>query len=303
MRQPRVFNHGLTAARFHLILAGAALALVPPCAASDNAVEAAAMFALNSNAPRRFHSAAHLSGTPDAGVDETELTEGEQFNFLRNVGLTGRGVISFAGEVKEREHDAIAWHLNSPAIWDRNSEFGGAFGLAYRRARNLFFGRPALLGANVFLDYETHKAGNFLRYSVGGEIRTGALDLYGSYYIPLSDTKEHEGLAYYSAEGFDLEANVGVPGADWLSGVVGYYWWKGEGPLADETGTKFGFRARPNFSWQLKWVYDHPDEGNRSMEATISFFINAGGHSVFDENSRPFGGNFHPRNHFYDMAP
>ena len=149
----------------------------------------------------------------------------------------------------EKEDSVVAWQLR--ASHNEDAESGLNAGLIFRHARDkyaegdLFAGHPMLLGLNAFLDFETHAAGNFLRYSIGGEIRTGALDIYGNYYIPLSDTKEHEGLAYYSAEGFDVEANVGVPGADWLSGVVGYYWWEGEGTLEDEEGTKFGFRARP----------------------------------------------------------
>ena len=107
---------------------------------------------------------------------------------------------------------------------------------------------------------------------------------------------------YYSAEGFDVEANVGVPGADWLSGVVGYYWWEGQHGDNDEEGTKFGFRARPNTSWEFEFEYDHANEGDQEIGGRLSYTRQIGDQPSFNVSSRPFGGNFNPRNHFYDIV-
>ena len=261
----------------------------------------------------------YLLDLADAGVNEILQYSEERMlarlGFVKNVNLeyrtplggrTGYGALSFLGALSEKEDSVVAWQLR--ASHNEDAESGLSAGLIFRHARDKFSegdllaGHPMLLGLNAFLDYETHAAGNFLRYSVGGEIRTGALDFYGNYYIPLSDTKEHEGLAYYSAEGFDVEANVGVPGADWLSGVVGYYWWEGEGALADEEGTKFGFRARPNTSWEFEFEYDLVNEGDQEIGGRLSYTRQIGDQPSFNVSSRPFGGNFNPRNHFYDVV-
>ena len=262
----------------------------------------------------------YLLDLADAGVNEILQYSEERMlarlGFVKNVNLeyrtplggrTGYGALSFLGALSEKEDSVVAWQLR--ASHNEDAESGLSAGLIFRHARDkfsegdLFAGHPMLLGLNAFLDYETHAAGNFLRYSVGGEIRTGALDFYGNYYIPLSDTKiDSNNLAHYSAEGFDVEANVGVPGADWLSGVVGYYWWEGEGPLADEEGTKFGFRARPNTSWEFEFEYDLVNEGDQEIGGRLSYTRQIGDQPSFNVSSRPFGGNFNPRNHFYDVV-
>ena len=160
-----------------------------------------------------------------------------------------------------------------------------------------------LLGVNAFLDFETHRAGNFLRYSIGGEIRTGTIDFYGNYYIPLTDPRvDGDGTTYYSAEGLDVEANIGVPSADWLSAVLGYYWWDGEGPHDGEQGQKIGLRARPNSLWEIELEYDWADDRQDEFGGRLSYSRQIGEHPTFTASSRPFGGNFNPRNHFYDIV-
>ena len=277
------------------------------------------MTALDLDSWWQSYTDSYLLDLADAGVNEILQYSEERMlarlGFVKNVNLeyrtplggrTGYGALSFLGALAEKEDSVVAWQLR--ASHNEDAESGLNAGLIFRHARDkyaegdLFAGHPMLLGLNAFLDFETHAAGNFLRYSIGGEIRTGALDLYGNYYIPLSDTKEHEGLAYYSAEGFDVEANVGVPGADWLSGVVGYYWWEGEGTLDDEEGTKFGFRARPNTSWEFEFEYDLANEGDQEIGGRLSYTRQIGDQPSFNVSSRPFGGNFNPRNHFYDVV-
>ena len=277
------------------------------------------MTALDLDSWWQSYTDSYLLDLADAGVNEVLQYSEERMlarlGFVKNVNLeyrtplggrTGYGALSFLGALAEKEDSVVAWQLR--ASHNEDAESGLNAGLIFRHARDkyaegdLFAGHPMLLGLNAFLDFETHAAGNFLRYSIGGEIRTGALDLYGNYYIPLSDTKEHEGLAYYSAEGFDVEANVGVPGADWLSGVVGYYWWEGEGALEDEEGTKFGFRARPNTSWEFEFEYDLANEGDQEIGGRLSYTRQIGDQPSFNVGSRPFGGNFNPRNHFYDVV-
>ena len=277
------------------------------------------MTALDLDSWWQSYTDSYLLDLADAGVNEVLQYSEERMlarlGFVKNVNLeyrtplggrTGYGALSFLGALSEKEDSVVAWQLR--ASHNEDAESGLNAGLIFRHARDkyaegdLFAGHPMLLGLNAFLDFETHEAGNFLRYSIGGEIRTGALDFYGNYYIPLSDTKIKGDYAYYSAEGFDVEANVGVPGADWLSGVVGYYWWEGEGTLEDEEGTKFGFRARPNTSWEFEFEYDLADEGDQEIGGRLSYTRQIGDQPSFNVSSRPFGGNFNPRNHFYDVV-
>ena len=278
------------------------------------------MTALDLDSWWQSYTDSYLLDLADAGVNEILQYSEERMlarlGFVKNVNLeyrtplggrTGYGALSFLGALSEKEDSVVAWQLRAGHNEDAESNLSA--GLIFRHARDkfsegdLFAGHPMLLGLNAFVDYETHKAGNLLRYSVGGEIRTGALDFYGNYYIPLSDVNVHsDGYAYYSKEGFDVEANVGVPGADWLSGVVGYYWWEGQGPDADEDGTKFGFRARPNTSWEFEFEYDLANEGDQEIGGRLSYTRQIGDQPSFNVSSRPFGGNFNPRNHFYDVV-
>ena len=281
------------------------------------------MTALDLDSWWQSYTDSYLLDLADAGVNEVLQYSEERMlarlGFVKNVNLeyrtplggrTGYGALSFLGALAEKEDSVVAWQLR--ASHNEDAESGLNAGLIFRHARDkfsegdLFAGHPMLLGLNAFLDFETHKAANFLRYSVGGEIRTGALDFYGNYYIPLTDSKLYEADGdrgyYYSAEGFDVEANVGVPGADWLSGVVGYYWWEGQHGDNDEEGTKLGFRARPNTSWEFEFEYDHANEGDQEIGGRLSYTRQIGDQPSFNVSSRPFGGNFNPRNHFYDIV-
>ena len=167
------------------------------------------MTALDLDSWWQSYTDSYLLDLADAGVNEILQYSEERMlarlGFVKNVNLeyrtplggrTGYGALSFLGALAEKEDSVVAWQLR--ASHNEDAESGLNAGLIFRHARDkyaegdLFAGHPMLLGLNAFLDFETHAAGNFLRYSVGGEIRTGALDFYGNYYIPLSDTKLYE---------------------------------------------------------------------------------------------------------------
>ena len=263
------------------------------------------------------YSRSYLLDLADSGVEEIlaygEERMRERLGFVRNVNLeyrtplggrTGYGALSFVGPLQEGADDVIAWQMR--ASHNEDAETGANLGLIYRQARDRqsgHHGTPMLLGVNAFLDFETHRAGNFLRYSIGGEIRTGTIDFYGNYYVPLTDPRvDNDGTTYYSAEGLDVEANIGVPSADWLSAVLGYYWWDGEGPHDGEQGQKIGLRARPNSLWEIELEYDWADDRQDEFGGRLSYSRQIGEHPTFTASSRPFGGNFNPRNHFYDIV-
>ena len=263
------------------------------------------------------YSRSYLLDLADSGVEEIlaygEERMRERLGFVRNVNLeyrtplggrTGYGALSFVGPLQEGADDVIAWQMR--ASHNEDAETGANLGLIYRQARDHQSGHqgtPMLLGVNAFLDFETHQAGNFLRYSIGGEIRTGTIDFYGNYYVPLTDPRvDNDGTTYYSAEGLDVEANIGVPSADWLSAVLGYYWWDGEGPHDGEQGQKIGLRARPNSLWEIELEYDWADDRQDEFGGRLSYSRQIGEHPTFTASSRPFGGNFNPRNHFYDIV-
>ena len=260
----------------------------------------------------------YLLDLADSSLNEL-LRYGEErmearLGFVRNVNLeyrsplggrTGSGALSFLGAVSEYHDSALVWHLR--AYHNEDKDTGGNIGFIYRRAydgANLIAGRPALVGGNVYLDYQGHDAGEFLRYSLGGEVRTGAVDLYANYYIPLTDRQVYNGRTYYTAEGFDVEANVGVPGADWASAILGYYWFDdddGRDPEGEQKGTKVGFRLRPTYEWEFELNYDIP-EGNGNEEVGGRFSFNKRiGENADRHSSRPYGGDFNPRNHFFDI--
>ena len=129
----------------------------------------------------------------DSEVNGPSAYDEEQFDFVRNIALgfnppiedraSGSGEISFVGKVVESGDTVIPWQLSIPLNGGFGSSVGSNFGLMYRHAHDSLFNlnRPALAGANVFLGYEKFRpVSEFWRLSVGGEIRTGLLDLYGN---------------------------------------------------------------------------------------------------------------------------
>ncbi|MGI9337912.1 MAG: inverse autotransporter beta domain-containing protein, partial [Gammaproteobacteria bacterium] len=80
-------------------------------------------------------------------------------------GRSGNLGINFIGAFAETDTRAFGWQLR--AFGGQDIDGGANAGLFYR-----FINNNALFGANAFADYENHKHGDFVRYSIGAEVKS-----------------------------------------------------------------------------------------------------------------------------------
>ena len=206
------------------------------------------------------------------------------------------------GALRETADDAIVWQLRGYAA--KKSSGGANVGLIYRRAA----GEEALVGANIFYDYEEHDYGSFSRWSLGGEVRGGWGGLFVNRYMALSDAEPlKDGRKAYSRDGFDVAAEFKVPKFRWISGGLTHYKWDGEDGDADDKG--FRYHAAFGFSelmgggdlWgglSFEVEYDNPERGGGDWGGRISY------RHAFDAptptGSSTAADHFDPRAHFFD---
>ena len=262
----------------------------------------------------KSYSEGYVVDIADSGIDAV-LGYGEEqilagAGFVRNVNLEyrsnlggrqGQAAVEFLGPLRESARDAVVWQARGS--FSEDSAPGANLGLIYRFAGDLpgSANRQALWGVNAFLDIQAEDEETFYRGSLGAEMRSGALDAYANFYLPLTDGVESGDDYVYTAEGFDFEVNFGVPGVDWASAVLGYYSWKGERGDDDQDGLRYGFRVRPpqgqlDVELELEYDQDQSDFGGR-----LAFSHVIGGDGPGAARSS-FGGNFNPRDHFYDSV-
>ena len=152
-------------------------------------------------------------------------------------GFSNAGIGAIIG-LRETPKDAYAAELRGYVGEDERT--GLNVGLLYRRAV-----QGALLGGNVFFDYEDFDGDAFSRWSVGGEVRSGWVDVFGNIYRAGTDPEIGDEVVTYSADGFDLEAHIHSPENTMLAGILGYYHWSGDHGESDESGKFVGFRVTP----------------------------------------------------------
>ena len=263
-----------------------------------------------------------LTELTDVGVDELlhygEEQIRERAGFVRNVNLEYRaplgrrpqsGAAEVLGALRETEDSAWVWQLRG--FHEEAGEFGANAGVLYRQVTSA--GRPALWGVNAFLDYQGDVAGGFWRTSLGGEFRAGLFDFYANYYLPITDELTHRGETRYSPTGYDVEANVGAPGVDWLAVVLAHYNFEGKSEYghSDDTGQRFGLRIHPplsrRFGWEFELEYDNNSDGGGDFGGRFGLQYEIGGDGSWPAGAlaaarRPFGGRFNPKDYFYTPA-
>ena len=252
-------------------------------------------------------SADYLTGTLTRGVE----TGAGGLSFVRTVEVDYQSSlgkrrwqsgVNVLGALRETADDAIVWQLRGYAA--KESSGGANVGLIYRRA----LGEEALVGANVFFDYEEHDYGSFSRWSLGGEVRGGWGGLFANRYMVLSDAKVlKDGQIAYSRDGFDVAAEFKVPKFRWISGGLTHYKWDGEHGDADDKG--FRYHAAFDFSepmgggdfWgglSFEVEYDHPERGGGDWGGRISYRHQFG--APTPTGSSTAAESFDPRAHFFD---
>ena len=156
----------------------------------------------------------------------------------------GRGFsnIGVGAVMALREHESEAYAMEFRGYAGEESRTGLNIGLLYRREVE-----QALMGGNVFFDYEDHEGHGFARWSLGGEVRSAWLDIFGNIYRVGTDDKMELGTGYvtYSSDGFGFEAHIHSPDNTMLAGILGYYHWEGNYTEHDESGKYVGLRVTP----------------------------------------------------------
>ena len=231
------------------------------------------------------------------------LTGGLQtFSFVHNAELDlrlplgkrpGYVGVSFLGALRQGLTDATLWELH--AYGGEDEAVGSNLGLIYRREME-----DTLVGLNSFIDYETRYDEGFLRWSIGGEVRSDWVDAFGNYYLALTDSKVRHGTrnseVIYSANGFDVEFNIHSPQYPWLIGKVGYFLWTGESGAADENGVRLGLKFAPvQFPAAIEIEYEDGDDG-QDVGGRILFE-----HKFGESPSRGLGGltTYDPKDHMF----
>ena len=209
--------------------------------------------------------------------------------------------VNAIGSLREADDDVMLWQLRG--FTAKDSKGGANAGLIYRWAQE----DTAMFGVNTFLDFEAHDRGDFLRWSVGGEVRTEWIDLYGNRYMAITDPRlqtsgADAGKYAYTKDGLDLEAAFHVPDMRWVSGYVKYYLFEGQGGEADDKGFVYGVKVSPPMAenLRLELELDDQDGGDLDVGGRVSYRHEFGG---VPSGTRTAGASsFDPRDYFFDAV-
>ena len=153
---------------------------------------------------------------------------------------------------------------------DNRWEPGGNVGLGLR-----FQAGAIIFGGNAFFDYlNDDNPGEFRRYSVGLEALTSHADWSINTYRRISDvatkTTNAGTFIVYTAEGWDSEIALRIPGAEWLELAARRYEWERE-----RSGKLVGFDYRLSFllleSFSLDATFDAPEDGDSDWGVNARF--------------------------------
>lgn len=115
--------------------------------------------------------------------------------------------------------------------------------------RSLFANNNALAGVNVFYDIETRHS--LKRWSIGGELRWSAFDLYANKYLGITDWKTtNNGAQEKPLDGYDIDLASQIPYMPWAKVHLINYRWNKERAAEDLSGNKLTFEGdlTPNLS-------------------------------------------------------
>ncbi|MGI9338535.1 MAG: inverse autotransporter beta domain-containing protein, partial [Gammaproteobacteria bacterium] len=191
----------------------------------------------------------------DAITDNFAAVRKVNIDFQSTIGgRNGNIGLNLIGALDESENHAYGWQLRAYSGKDING--GGNFGFFFRRKSD-----EAFVGANAFADYEKHKEGEFVRYSVGGEFEHSIFALAANYYRPITDNREvNDTTAAFSRNGFDAKLLIAPPRLHGLKAAADYYRFDGEGDTKADEGFRYGLQWNPNSALRLNLFYDNGGE-------------------------------------------
>lgn len=139
---------------------------------------------------------------------------------------------------------------------DRFGERRNTFnlGLGYRQ---LMADNTALAGVNLFYDYEDKYS--LKRWSLGGDLRWNAFDLYANKYYGISGwTNTNLGAQEKPLSGYDVDLAAQIPYMPWAKAHVTHYKWNKERAATDLSGNKLSLDAEltSNVTFELGRNFD-----------------------------------------------
>ena len=129
-------------------------------------------------------------------------------------------------------------------------------GLGYRR---LLGDNAALIGINSFYDIETKYS--IKRWSVGGELRWNAFDLYYNQYMGISDwTTTNNNAQEKPLNGYDLDFGLQIPFLPWAKAHWVNYRYKKILAAEDVSGNKYSIEGNLSRHLSIEYGYNkHQD--------------------------------------------
>jgi len=141
--------------------------------------------------------------------------------------------------------------------------------------RNLFANNNALAGVNVFYDIETKHS--LQRWSIGGELRWSAFDLYANKYFGITDWKTtNNGAQEKPLDGYDLDLASQIPYMPWAKAHLINYRWNRERAAEDLSGNKLTFEGdlTPNLSIEFGRNFNTNNIAEDGNFAMLRFRLN-----------------------------
>ena len=149
-------------------------------------------------------------------------------------GRKGHVGAALVGVIAEQPDSALGWQLR--IFGGQESSKGFNAGIFYRRING-----DTLIGGNLFADYEDQKSGNFIRYSIGGDLQHRFVSFAANYYVPITGEKRTQTGEYaFSRQGYDIRARLSIPQTRYVRAAVDYYNFDGGRRELAQQGIRYG---------------------------------------------------------------
>ena len=169
------------------------------------------------------------------------------------------------GAFSHSHNYAFGWQVR--AYSGESKTKGANAGIFWRRVEG-----ESLYGVNVFGDYEKGEYGEFVRYSIGGELQNAFVSFAANYYVPITDERSvNSTLIAFSREGYDANLRINIPPLDSLKVAADYYHYDGKYDLAADDGFRYGIEWHPSADLRLGVFYD---DGGEEFGGDIVYVYN-----------------------------
>ena len=176
----------------------------------------------------------------------------------------GQIAANIIGAFAESQNSAFGWQVR--AFGAENDTKGANAGIFFRRVDG-----ESLYGINSFVDYESGKYGDFLRYGIGGELQNRYVAFAANLYLPITDDKHTGSTVAFSQKGYDANLRINIPQLDFLKVRADYYHYSGEYGVENDKGLRYGLEVQPISNLRIGAFYD---DGGEKFGGDIAYVYN-----------------------------